>query len=782
MYSKGETDNPAGLQIAPIESPAGVEVFDPIENARYVFLTTESVSPTTVPPSQTNWYAPVDTTIDVETSQLTIPEQFDIVVRDPEGTHLRTVEDAADADISQLGLCILELTSTPIKFYVAGTGPVSITRTDSGTELTFVDSSLALGARSLHKQPGRTLTTTDDPADLMRTVSEFSAALKGTSPERTYPTLRGHPPAVEVGESLDIPGGSRRPETGITIEMPPTCSSIFTVASLAYFLGADLRPSESPRLVTEDGFEYSLTPEADESFSDVVADVLQHCFLLDCITRTEGIFPVRLAAREFVEDVLDIGLEFGHLYDQPVAERVETYLSVPMEQLEPIRPEWRLTIDMPADPAYADCLPYLVNELAIIRCYEPGERPVPNSTPLSEYNPDKKDPSETMESFVRGQAALATAETAHQADFVRSEISLSRGVDSSPTRSSSVPQDDLFNIRDADTVLHSYLGDGIPVGANKTSPQALKRQLSLDDADNPEIGVIIVCNDSEMNEETEVEDIYTGSDLLRINGEVRENLTVDELRDIFEQDSNLVHYIGHVDTRGLQCADGYLDTGTLDTVGATTFVLNGCRSFKQGSKLVEKGAFGGLVTLDDIGNSLATDVGRNIAKLLNAGWPLDGALSVVQDDALVGRDYTVLGDGTTEIGISESRTPVMFVIHPRRNDRDLLSVFTFPTRSRHLGTLYRPDPEQEGLHYLAGGEVGNYELQRETLETLLGDVNVPVQFHNERSSSVVSLRWSPDLSENMGVLDTLAMEAEKPISDIGRTAASRTWATGSDDN
>jgi hypothetical protein len=749
MYSKGETDNPAGLQIASIESPAGVEVFDPIENARYVFLTSESVSPTTVPPSQTNWYAPVDTTIDVETSQLTIPEQFDIVVRDPEGTHLRTVEDAADADIPQLGLCILELTSTPIKFYVAGTGPVSITRTDSGTELAFVDSSLALGARSLHKQPGRTLTTTDDPADLMRTVSEFSAALKGTSPERTYPTLRGHPPAVEVGESLDIPGGSRRPETGITIEVPPTCSSIFTVASLAYFLGADLRPSESPRLVTEDGFEYSLTPEADESFSDVVADVLQHCFLLDCITRTEGIFPVRLAAREYVEDVLDIGLEFGHLYDQPVAERVETYLSVPMEQLEPIRPEWRLTIDMPADPAYADCLPYLVNELAIIRCYEPGERPVPNSTPLSEYNPEEKESSETMESFVRGHAALTTAETTHQADFVRSGISLSRGVDSSPTRSSSVPQDDLFNIRDADTVLHSYLGDGIPVGANKTSPQALKRQLSLDDADNPEIGVIIVCNDSEMNEETEVEDIYTGSDLLRINGEVRENLTVDELRDVFEQDSNLVHYIGHVDTRGLQCADGYLDTGTLDTVGATTFVLNGCRSFKQGSKLVEKGAFGGLVTLDDIGNSLATDVGRNIAKLLNAGWPLDGALSVVQDDALVGRDYTVLGDGTTQISTSDSGARTMYIIHRNSPEKYDVEPYTFPTRSQNLGSVYRPELESDGLHYLLGGKIGSYCVSQQGVQNLFERFAAPVTTKSKRQSTVISLHWSDDLAYDL---------------------------------
>lgn len=753
MHSMRENDNPAGLQVAPIESKEGVEIFDPIENARYVFLTSQSVSPTTVPPSQTQWYAPVDTTIDVDTSQLMIPEQFDIVVRDSEGTHLRTVEDAEDADIPQLGLCILEMTSTPIKFYVAGTGPVSISRTDSRTEIEFADSSLALGARSLHKRPGRTLTTTDDPTDLMRTVSEFSAALKGTSPERTYPTLRGHPPAVEIGTSLDIPGGSRRPETGITIEVPPTCRSIFAVASLAYFLGADLRPSDSPRLITEDGFEHSLVPDADESFSDVVADVLQHCFLLDCITRTEGIFPVRLAAREYAEEVLDTGLEFSQLYDQPVAERVEAYLSVPMAQLEPVRPEWRLTVDMPADPAYADCLPYLANELAIIRCYEPGERPVPNSTPLLETNSAEKNTSETMESFVRGQAALNTGKATHQADFVRSGSALSRGADSSLTRSSSVPQDDLFNIRDADTVLHSYLGDGIPVGANNVSPQALKRQLSIDDSDNPEIGVIIVCNDSEMKEETEVGDIYTGSDLLRINGEVRENLTVDELRDVFEQNSNLVHYIGHVDTRGLQCADGYLDTGTLDTVRATTFVLNGCRSFRQGSKLVEKGAFGGLVTLDDIGNSLATDVGRNIAKLLNAGWPLDGALSVVQDDALVGRDYTILGDGTTQISTPDFGAPTRYIIQQNSQEQYEVEPYTFPIRTKHLGSIYRSEFESDGVHYLLGGKAGSYCVSRESIQEVFEKITTPVTTQSERQNTVVSLHWSGELAHDMRPLE-----------------------------
>ena len=744
-----ENVDPVGVQFGRTESGDGIEFYDPIESTRYVFVASESVSPT-ANPNPDALYAPVDTTVEVDAARLTVPDRFDIIVRSADGTYRRTVEDSEDADVLRQEPSVLELTSTPIKFYLEGGGPVSIDRADDSTVLEFFEPSITIGARSLHKRPGRTLTTTGEPDDLMDAVSEFSAALKGTSPERTYPTLRGHPPALELGESVEVPGGSRSPDTGITIEIPPECGRVFTVASLAYFLGADLRPGESSRLVTDSGFEYSLAAEGSESFSDVVADVLQHCFLLDCVTRTEGIYPVRLAEREYAEELLD-DVDFEGLYDRSIAERVEAYLSIPMEQLEPVRPEWRLTVDMPADPSYADSLPYLVNELAIIRCYEPGEKPVANSAIVPEGSPEDGDASELMDSFSRGRPLAAAGGSAGRSEFVRSAHS--RRGDSPAERPSPVSQDGLFRIRDADTVLHSYLGDGIPVGANKASEEAFKRRLPPDDADRPEIGVVIVCNDSEMNEETAVEEIYTGSDLLRINGEVRENLSVEELRRVFEQDSNLVHYIGHVDAQGLQCADGSLDTGTLDSVGATAFILNGCRSFKQGSKLIEKGAFGGLVTLENVGNSLATEVGHNIAKLLNAGWPLDGALSVVQDDALVGQDYTILGDGTTEISTPEFGAPTRYIVQRTGQDKYEVEPHTFPTRSKHLGSVYRSEFESDGLHYLLGGKTGSYCVSREDLQEVLESIKTPVTTESDRQSTVVSLYWSDELARNMNVLD-----------------------------
>ena len=51
---------------------------------------------------------------------------------------------------------------------------------------------------------------TSGPARLAKTapiaLSTLSSALKTTSVERSYPTLRGHPPALELGDALDVLG------------------------------------------------------------------------------------------------------------------------------------------------------------------------------------------------------------------------------------------------------------------------------------------------------------------------------------------------------------------------------------------------------------------------------------------------------------------------------------------------------------------------------------------------------------------------------------------------
>jgi len=115
-----------------------------------------------------------------------------------------------------------------------------------------------IGARSYHTRPASTITTTTEPTDVMNAVSAFGSALKTTTVERSYPTLRGHPPAIKLGTELHIPEKIEQSQTSVQLEVPPELSYIRVVAPLAYYLGASIVPGPEPKLVTDAGYVYSL--------------------------------------------------------------------------------------------------------------------------------------------------------------------------------------------------------------------------------------------------------------------------------------------------------------------------------------------------------------------------------------------------------------------------------------------------------------------------------------------------------------------------------------------
>jgi hypothetical protein len=223
---------------------------------------------------------------------------------------------------------------------------------------------MVLGARSYHSQPAATITTTENPRDVMQAVSAMGSALKTTSPERSFPTLRGHPPAIELGDELRIPDGLDAPDTGIRIEVPPVREAVYVVAPLAYYLGAEVVPGDQPRLVTDDGFEHRLAPDFEES----VERVLKQTFFLDCIVWTEGRYPVELHERTAIDNDLD--LEPAALYHRSSAERLAAYLSVRFETVQEHLPTWKLTTHVAPEPENVEILPFLIDDLAIVRMPE----------------------------------------------------------------------------------------------------------------------------------------------------------------------------------------------------------------------------------------------------------------------------------------------------------------------------------------------------------------------------------------------------------------------------
>ncbi|HET7323505.1 MAG TPA: hypothetical protein VFJ06_04165, partial [Halococcus sp.] len=341
----------------------GVAVIDPIERHSYVLSTPESVAPESI--ERERFRFPVDAAASIRTSAITLPSVVLTYVHDENGMVLTQAEHFAAEELPP-GEYTVELCA-PVKLYLRVESSVALRADAERMTIDFGDvTDVAVGARSHHARPATTVTTTTDPEDMMQAVSVFASALKTTSVERSYPTLRGHPPTLAVGDELDLAGLSA-PDTGVTIEVPPDYRHIFVVSSLAYYLGARIVPGDEPLLCTSDGFEYSLKGRGE--FERTVENTLKQVFFLDCLVRTEGFYPVDLHERRALESELD--LDFAALYEYSLAERLEVYLSVPFETISAHLPEWKLTTHVEPTPQNAEMLPFVVSDLAIVRCSTP---------------------------------------------------------------------------------------------------------------------------------------------------------------------------------------------------------------------------------------------------------------------------------------------------------------------------------------------------------------------------------------------------------------------------
>ncbi|QLC33212.1 hypothetical protein EFA46_002970 [Halarchaeum sp. CBA1220] len=682
----------------------GVRIHDRIESVTY---TVETGSDTVLEADTDAFQLPVTHTFAVETDHLSLPNLTDVYVRDSAGVALDLPPGQRDG--VGTGTYEIEISATPVKLYLhVEDAAVVVDSLRDATTIEFDRTArVAIGVRSLHEHPAGSVTVRDDPRDLMRAVSTFGSALKTTSAERSFPTMRGHPPIIERGERFAVPPNVRPPDTGVRIEVPARYESVYSVATLAYYLGADVVPSATPRVVAA-GRTFDL-PE--DELSDAANDVLRHCFTLDCVVRTEGIYPIDLAERE---DVLTrVDLDLADLYDAPLDERTAAYLDVPCETTKGIL-EWHLTTDIEPTPDHAEILPYVVNDLSFIRSPSPSAGsgpPVPEPDSVSEFF--RNDPD--------GASVRSTDETGTRA-----------------TDSDSAPSDHIVSPAAADTVGHAWVGDGYPRGASKPTVDSYRRRLDRETTEDTAIDVHVVCNDPEMREEAEK--LYGFRDLIEFDVETDFDLTIAETRDVLASETDLLHYIGHVTEEGMQCRDGDLDVRTLDDVNVDTFVLNGCRSYAQGMALVDAGALGGVVTVDNVFNRVATDVGRSVARLLDNGFDLHGALDVATENVTAGYQYTIVGNGGVTLCHHHMGCPTLGLINTDDVTEEslLFSVRCYLTRDVGPGTFISLIPLESQTRHLANPMEHSFELGPEHLQKTLSSGRSPILVDGE-------LRWSDEL-------------------------------------
>jgi len=402
---------------------------------------------------------------------------------------------------------------------------------------------------------------------------------------------------LTTGAETSIPTelANTKPETGIELRAPACVESLFVLAPLAYYLGAEVTVGDRTRAVltaenTDVYHEFGPFPD----FQDEVGSMVQRLFYLDCL--------VRRINPESNPDLLErCELNPETVRSLSPAGRLERYLATPAAAVDAAVPEWHLSTHTQPSLERARCLPFLLDKLSLIY--------LSNGSELKRCDLLEKTLSD---SYTRG-AAEPTA-------MVEPNGGVGR--------------------------VHGWLAPGTPIDAFKTTPSAYENRYRYRKKETDRLQLSVVLNDMEMSDERHaVSEIYRAADL-PMDVTVSDQLTTAALADVFESENDFVHFIGHCEEDGLCCPDGTLSTASLSESRTRTFFLNACGSYQQGLDLVEKGSVAGAVTFADVLDSHAAMVGTAFARLLSNGFSIQRALQLARRRIMMSKDYAVVGDGT----------------------------------------------------------------------------------------------------------------------------------------
>ncbi|QLG64292.1 hypothetical protein [Halorarum salinum] len=695
-------------------TPDGLELVD---NVRSESVLVGLPSDATVAPGTPDvGTLPVERAVRVHTDRVSLPGEVLICVREADYSFVDRFDFDVDATLPR-DAYVIEV-DADLKVYLTATASLDLVTVDGRTEVTFDGSTaLTVGGRARRREPHETLRTTTDGPDLLRAIEWLGAPFVTGSPERAWPTLRGHPPSVELGDSFRPPDGLSLPDTGLRLTLPPTPEYAFPAAPLAAYLGARTVPGESPLLSVVDESDPLVEFPTGAGYADAVTDLLARTFLLDCVVRTEGIYPIELSLRRRFEGAAPDALDPADLYERPLAERVRAYVDVPDEAVEAVTPPWPTCAHVEPDPEHVTALPAFVDELAAVRVGSPERVGGEAARPVA-LNAFLEDGQATTPGSPAAPAAGESTRSAAEVFAEEETFAL-------------VPPADAGNV--------VYVGDGIPIGADTFLREGAVHRHARRPRAGP-LSVLLVANDPAMAPEVEqVEAVYGRDSSADLAVWTATDLTRTELADRLAETVDLLHFVGHATPEGLECADGTLDVASLEEHGVGAFVLNACQSYRQGVRLVEDGAVAGAVALSDVENGDAVDVGLLLARLLNDGFPFGAAMRLARSLSVVGGQYTVVGDGRFTLTQRDGGVPI--VVDVRRAGDDEYGVRIRPFRSPEygIGSITTLDLAGVPECFVNVGETPEFALDADALESFLDLQPVLVEYEGE-------LRWNTELS------------------------------------
>ncbi len=613
-----------------------------------------------------------------------------------------------------------------IKTYLRFSGSATVRKTSDFDALIIAFDEhipITLGFRSHHEMPVDTITVPPTTEGLATAISYASSSHKTTGADRSFPTLRGHPPRFEVGDELHIPEQVReeKKDVGIELRVPDDFSTLFVTAPLAYYLQADVVvENRATPILRAPAINFTYTFSPLPNYQHEIAEMLRQVFFLDCLVRNSGPHRWNLAELSLLDDI-DIDEEAT--YKATPAEQLVTYDLVDFKAIDDELPDWHLSMYVDPSPENISTLPYLLSNLSLVYLPESSnlDRNDLLNASLGDFYRNSPRPSDD-----EPHPATVTQPASAEASF-RAE------------RTENVNSVERIKPRLHRGRVHGWLADGVPIDVFKVEPSAYENRFKYLDRESDEIEVALILNDEEMGDEHEsAADIYLdrGKDL-PIEVTVHEHLTRDELADVLETPYDFIHYIGHCEESGLRCTDGNLPVERIEESNVQTFFLNACGSYYEGLELVKKGSVAGAVTFNKVLNKQAAKVGISFARLLIHGFSIQHALQLARRRIMMNKDYAVVGDGTHVVTQPDNRFPIVGRLSDLTVDSFQLTYD--PLWVRVAGGCYQPYIENNDTLYLYGNS-SSFTLTRTELVEVLPRAKMPIVYDGE-------LYWSDELKE-----------------------------------
>ena len=391
-YQESVTDDAVDGRIGFETDGRTLRIRDALEGEEFPLRFDREPRPQTALPDL--FHTPVDRAVSFEAESVSIPNLAAISVRDADGNYVARLNESTTLNRGTYFVDISGVTKAFIRIpdvEISATGMGE----SEGVELIFDRPvTVTVGARSLHTRPEATITVPDDPAALAEAISVLGSSIKEFTPERSWPTLRGYPPRIRIGDELDIPSPLVAPDTGVEVVVRPTYADVYRLSTLAYYLGARVVVGDAPAIHLDTGYVESL-PTDGVALEERVEELLRTWFFLDTLARTEGY--VKSDRYEYEQVGAELPFYPPNLVDMSMSGRLMEYLEVDSDAVRPYTPAWPTEAVLRPVPEAAELLPHLAHLLAPIRVRGSADSTAdaPVSLATSPWMKDDQDASDT---------------------------------------------------------------------------------------------------------------------------------------------------------------------------------------------------------------------------------------------------------------------------------------------------------------------------------------------------------------------------------------------------